>query len=80
MPLRVAAALGLALLLHRPFRGAAAYRTAAYLPTVVPDVAFALAWLWILNPLYGPLNLTLGAHRHRRAVVAVGPVGGPVRA
>ncbi|MGH2629268.1 MAG: carbohydrate ABC transporter permease, partial [Actinomycetota bacterium] len=26
-----------------------------------PDVAYALLWLWILNPLYGPLNLMLGA-------------------
>lgn len=32
-----------------------------YLPTVVPDAAYALLWLWILNPLYGPLNLTLDA-------------------
>jgi multiple sugar transport system permease protein len=28
---------------------------------VVPDVAYALVWLWILNPLYGPLNLMLAA-------------------
>jgi multiple sugar transport system permease protein len=28
-------------------------------PTAVPDVAWALVWLWIFNPLYGPLNLTL---------------------
>ena len=80
VPLRVAAALGLALLLHRSFRGAGAYRTAVYLPTVVPDVAFALAWLWILNPLYGPLNLTLGGDRRRRSGVALRPVGGPFRA
>ena len=51
----------LALLLHRRFRGVAAYRTGAYLPTIIPDVAYALLWLWILNPLYGPLNLALGA-------------------
>jgi multiple sugar transport system permease protein len=61
VPLRLVAAVGAALLLHRSFRGAGAYRTATYLPTVVPDVAFALAWLWILNPLYGPLNVTLAA-------------------
>jgi multiple sugar transport system permease protein len=61
VPLRLAGALGLALLLHRRFRGVAAYRTGAYLPTIVPDVAYALLWLWILNPLYGPLNLALGA-------------------
>ncbi len=60
VPLRLLGALALALLLHRRFRGAAAYRTAAYLPTVVPDIAYALLWLWILNPLYGPLNLLLG--------------------
>ena len=51
VPLRLAGALLLALLLHRRFRGAGAYRTAAYLPTVVPDVAYALLWLWLLNPL-----------------------------
>lgn len=60
VPLRLLGALGLALLLHRRFRGVGGYRTAAYLPTVVPDVAYALLWLWILNPLYGPLNLILG--------------------
>jgi multiple sugar transport system permease protein len=61
VPLRAIAAIGAALVLHQPFRGAAAHRTVTFLPTVVPDVAFALAWLWILNPLYGPINLTLGA-------------------
>jgi multiple sugar transport system permease protein len=61
VPLRALAAVGLALLLQARFRGAGTYRTAAYLPTVIPDVSFALAFLWILNPLYGPLNLALGA-------------------
>ena len=61
VPLRLLGALALALLLHRRFRGVGAYRTAGYLPTVVPDVAYALLWLWILNPLYGPLNLVLEA-------------------
>lgn len=58
-PLRLAAALALALLLHRRFRGVGAYRTAAVLPTIVPDVAYGLLWLWLLNPLYGPINLFL---------------------
>ena len=60
VPLRLAGAILLALLLHRRFRGVAGYRAAGYLPSVVPDVAYALLWLWILNPLYGPLNLALG--------------------
>ena len=42
VPLRVGAALGLALLLHERFRGAASGRSAAILPTVVPDVAYGL--------------------------------------
>lgn len=61
VPLRLIGALLLALLLHAQFRGVSGYRAAAYLPTVVPDVAYALLWLWIVNPLYGPLNLLLGA-------------------
>jgi multiple sugar transport system permease protein len=61
VPLRLGGALALALLLHKRFRGVAAYRTAGYLPTVIPDVAYALLWLWIFNPLYGPLNLALAA-------------------
>lgn len=61
VPLRLLGALGLALLLHRRYRGVGAHRTAAYLPSIVPDVAYALLWLWIFNPLYGPLNLALDA-------------------
>ena len=55
VPLRIAAAVGLALLLHRRTAGAGAARAISYLPTVVPDVAYALLWLWLLNPLYGPI-------------------------
>jgi multiple sugar transport system permease protein len=61
VPIRLAGALALALLLHRRYRAVGAYRGAAYLPSVIPDVAYALLWLWIFNPLYGPLNLALDA-------------------
>jgi multiple sugar transport system permease protein len=61
VPLRILGALGLALLLLRPRRGVSGYRAAAYVPTVIPDVAFALIWLWIFNPLFGPVNLALDA-------------------
>ncbi|HVE95134.1 MAG TPA: sugar ABC transporter permease [Acidimicrobiales bacterium] len=57
VPLRVAGATALALLLHRPGRSVTAARAAAFLPTVVPDVALALVWAWLLNPLSGPLAL-----------------------
>ena len=61
VPLRLVITVILALLLCRPRRGVGLYRVAVYLPTVVPGPAYALVWLWILNPLYGPLNLLLGA-------------------
>jgi multiple sugar transport system permease protein len=61
VPLRILGALGLALLLHRPRRGVSGYRAAVYVPTVIPDVAYALIWLWIFNPLFGPVNIALGA-------------------
>jgi multiple sugar transport system permease protein len=59
VPLRVLIALGLALLLNRSRRGVDLYRVAVYVPTIVPSVAYALIWLWIFNPRYGPLNLAL---------------------
>jgi multiple sugar transport system permease protein len=61
VPLRLVLAVGLALLLQPRFRGAGTVRAIVFLPAVIPDVAYALLWLWILNPLYGPLNLALEA-------------------
>jgi len=61
VPLRVAGALALALLLHRSSRAASVQRSAVFLPTVVPDIAIALLWLFLVNPLYGPLPAVLGA-------------------
>jgi multiple sugar transport system permease protein len=60
VPLRLLGALGLALLLHERARGVGFARTSAYLPTVVPDVAYALLWLFLVNPLFGPINTVLG--------------------
>jgi multiple sugar transport system permease protein len=56
VPLRLIGALLTARLLLRPMRGTNVFRASVYLPTVIPDMAWALIWLWILNPLYGPLN------------------------
>lgn len=60
-PLRILGSLALALFYNQPRRAIGFYRAAAYLPTVIPDAAYALAWTWILNPLYGPLNTSLRA-------------------
>ena len=59
VPLRLAVATGLALLLHARARGARG-RTFAFLPSVVPDAAWAMIWLFLLNPIYGPVNWLLG--------------------
>jgi multiple sugar transport system permease protein len=59
VPLRILGALVLALLYNRPRRAVGFYRAATYLPTVIPDAAYALTWTWILNPFYGPLNASL---------------------
>lgn len=59
VPLRVLGAFVLARLMQRGGRFLSCFRATVFLPSVVPTAAFALAWLWILNPLYGPLNLFL---------------------
>jgi len=59
VPLRLLIALGLALLLHRRAAAVGTARTAAMLPYAVPEVAYGLLWLWLLNPLYGPINQLL---------------------
>jgi multiple sugar transport system permease protein len=60
VPVRLCAAVGLALLLHVRFRGVGAHRTVAFIPYVVPEAAWAMAWAFLLNPLYGPVNVALG--------------------
>jgi multiple sugar transport system permease protein len=64
VPVRLVAAVGLGLLLAAPRPGGRWFRTAIYLPTVIPDVALAVLFLWLLNPLYGPLNQLLGLFGH----------------
>jgi len=59
VPLRLLGALLFALLLQQKRRLFGLYRATVYLPTVIPETAYALIWLWIFNPLYGPLNMAL---------------------
>ena len=59
VPVGIAMALGLALLLNRPIRGRAFYRTFFYLPTVVPAVAGSLLWAWLFNGEFGLINVVL---------------------
>ena len=59
LPLGLGSALGLALLLNQPVRGRGVFRAVYYLPSLVPAVASAMIWLWILNGRLGLLNAAL---------------------
>lgn len=56
VPLYLATAFGVALLLNVPMRGSSIYRVICYIPSQVPVVASALLWLWIFNPQFGLAN------------------------
>jgi multiple sugar transport system permease protein len=53
--------LMLALLLTQRVRGLAIFRTFFYLPIIVPYVASALLWRYLLNKEFGPVNAVLQA-------------------
>lgn len=59
VPLNLAVALGLAMLVNRPTRGITAIRTLFYLPSVTPTVAYTALWIWVLNSDYGLINILL---------------------
>lgn len=61
VPLTLVTALGAALLLNQklPFMGV--FRTTFYLPTIIPGLATAFVWGWLLNPNFGLINSLLGA-------------------
>ena len=49
----------LAMLLNTKIRGRATYRLIYFIPVLIPAVAGALIWVWILNPQRGILNFGL---------------------
>jgi multiple sugar transport system permease protein len=59
LPLGLVLALVLALLLNIKTPGQTLYRTIIFLPSLVPAVASAMLWLWILNPKLGLINIML---------------------
>ena len=56
IPLGIATGLAIALLLNSRVWGMSSYRTAYFLPSVVPVVASAVLWIWVLNPEMGIVN------------------------
>jgi multiple sugar transport system permease protein len=56
VPASIVLAMGLAILLNNNLRGNSIYRTLVFMPSVVPAVASAVVWVWILSPQWGLLN------------------------
>ena len=57
IPLGMLTGLAVAMLLNAKIMGMSWYRTLYYLPAIVPVVATAVLWLWVLNPYdYGLVN------------------------
>jgi len=58
IPLGMATGLAIAMLLNTNVKGMAYYRTAFYIPSIVPGVASAVLWAWLLagDPSKGLLN------------------------
>lgn len=56
VPLGIALALAIAVLLNQRVSFLSFWRTIYYLPSVITGVAVALLWKWVLNPQYGLFN------------------------
>jgi multiple sugar transport system permease protein len=59
VPLQLAAALGVAMLLNLGIRGKNLYRAIIFLPSQTPVVANALLWFFIFSPTYGLANVVM---------------------
>lgn len=59
VPLGMATAFALALLLNRKMKARPLFRTIFFLPSIVPLVAASVLWVWIFNSQYGYLNWAL---------------------
>ncbi|MHC1681876.1 MAG: carbohydrate ABC transporter permease [Clostridiaceae bacterium] len=60
VPLQLAMALGLALLVNRKMKGMKIFRLAFFSPTVLSLVVISILWLFIYNPNNGLFNSLLG--------------------
>ncbi|MDC3416624.1 carbohydrate ABC transporter permease [Aquibacillus salsiterrae] len=59
VPLSIIIGVALAMMLNMKVKGMAIYRTIFFLPTLVPQVALAVLWMWLLNPGFGLVNSLL---------------------
>jgi len=60
LPLGLVLSLGIALLLNNRIPGQPIFRTIVFIPSLVPTVASAVVWMWLLNSRSGMFNALLG--------------------
>lgn len=72
VPLGIATAFALALLLNQKVRGLAFFRTLFYVPSVLPVVASSVLWMWLLNAQHGMVNQILELLGVERVLSLVG--------
>ena len=61
VPLGIALSFAVALLMNQKVRLIGLFRTAYYMPNLVPAVGSAILWIWIFNPDFGLLNTALAS-------------------
>jgi multiple sugar transport system permease protein len=61
VPLSNVLALMLAMLLNTKVPGLRFFRTIFYLPSILPTVAIAVVWIWLMHPQYGIVSAIMSA-------------------
>ncbi len=59
VPICTLAALLLAAIVTKDFKGKGVVRTAYFLPSIIPTVAGTMVWIWMFDPTYGYINHVL---------------------
>ena len=59
VPIGLLFAFFLAMLINTKIRGIAIFRTIYFLPSIVPAVAHAILWAWLLNTEFGLINFAI---------------------
>ncbi len=59
IPLGLILAMLIAVMLNQEVRGRSVFRTAYYLPSIVPLVGVSMIWLWLFNGDFGLVNYAL---------------------
>jgi multiple sugar transport system permease protein len=59
VPTAIAGAMLLAVLLNQKLKGTNIYRTIFFVPHLIPAVALAVLWIYLLQPQLGPINYFL---------------------